>query len=371
MTTLPPHITTNPRLGSWVAVADGRVQVRVGKAELGQGIATALAQLAADALGLPLDRVEMVAPHTALGPDQGLTAGSLSVLQTGPALAHVGGVVRALAGPTLARRGVRRPDRRASTPTSTSPPSTPLAPVAAEAVGRSEPRLDLPDKVLGRPRFLADLRPDGLLHGRVLRPPSVGAVLRSVPDDWKSPGRDAGARRLVPRRGRRARGRRRPGARAARPRHRVGRARPAPRLLRPRRWLRDGTHEEIPVLDEDGAPGPSDDGVVEASYSRPFLAHGSIAPSAGLAVWTDGGVHVSSHSQGIHSLRDAIAHHPRTRPRDGRRGARGERRLLRPQRRRRRGLRRGPARAGRARSAGAAAVDAPRRAHLGTARPRR
>ena len=46
----------------------------------------------------------------------------------------------------------------------------------------------------------------------------------------------------------------------------------------------------MPVLDEDGAPGPGP-GVVEASYSRPFLAHASIAPSAGLAAWTDAGVH--------------------------------------------------------------------------------
>ena len=318
MTDLPPHVITNPRLGSWVAVAEGRVQVRVGKAELGQGIATALAQLAADALGLPLDRVEMVAPHTALGPDQGLTAGSLSVLQTGPALAHVGGVVRALAGSTspveeyVARIAALEPDLDLTT-------VEPLAPVAADAVGRSEPRLDLPDKVLGRPRFLADLRPDGLLHGRVLRPPSVGAVLRSVPDDWThrdgsslaSSGteakvtlvRDGSFLGVV-------------GEREAD----VDRA--LEQLAREtvwdeqdllpddtdlNRWLRDGTHEEIPVLDEAGAPGPSDEGLVEASYSRPFLTHGSIAPSAGLAVWTDGGVHVSSHSQGIHSLRDAIA----------------------------------------------------------------
>lgn len=303
-TDLPPHVVTNPRLGSWVRVTDGLVEVRVGKAELGQGIATALAQLAADALALPLDRIRMAAPHTALGPDQGLTAGSLSVLQSGPALAHVGGVVRALAGPTspcdayVARVAALDPQLDLTT-------VEPLAPVAAQAVGRSAPRLDLPDKVLGRPRFLADLRPAGLLHGRVLRPPSVGAVLRSVPDGL-APGvtlvRDGSFVGVV-------------GGREADVDRALERLQHDctwdERDLLPDTddlpgWLRSGVHEEVPVLDEAGAPGPGE-ADLEASYSRPFLAHASIAPSAGLATWTDGGVHVLSHSQGIHPLRDAIA----------------------------------------------------------------
>lgn len=302
---LPPHVVTNPRLDSWVTVSDGVVEVRVGKAELGQGIATALAQLAADALGLPLERIRMVAPHTVLGPDQGLTAGSLSVLQTGPALAHVGGVVRALAGPTtpidtyVARIADLDPAIDLTT-------HAPLGPLASVAVGRSTPRLDLPDKVLGRPRFLADLRPEGLLHGRVLRPPSVGAVLRSLPAGWKATGvtlvRDGSFVGVV-------------GEREAdvdRALEQLGRdAAWDERDLLPDAddlsgWLRSGSHEEVPVLDEDGAPGPGAD-VVEASYSRPFLVHASIAPSAALAVWTEAGVHVCSHSQGIHGLRDAVA----------------------------------------------------------------
>jgi CO/xanthine dehydrogenase Mo-binding subunit len=302
-------VITNPRLGSWVTVAGGLhgdvVEVRVGKAELGQGIATALAQLAADALDLPVERIRVVAPHTGLGPNQGLTAGSLSVLQSGPALAHVGGVVRALAGPTspvedyVARVADLDPDVDLTA-------VEPLAPLAAAAVGRSEPRLDLPDKVLGRPRFLADLRPEGLLHGRVLRPPSVGAVLRDVPADWKAPGatlvRDGSFLGVVAERE----------ADVDRALERLSHdVTWDERDLLPDAddlpgWLRSGSHEEVPVLDEDGAPGAGAS-VTEASYSRPFLAHASIAPSAGLAVWGDEGVHVHSHSQGIHGLRDAIA----------------------------------------------------------------
>ncbi|MBZ5737932.1 xanthine dehydrogenase family protein molybdopterin-binding subunit [Nocardioides mangrovi] len=299
MSELPAHVVDNPRLGTWITVAGGVVEVHVGKVELGQGIVTALAQIAADALALPLSRIRMLAAHTTHGPDEGLTAGSLSVLQAGPALRHVGAVVRALAGPPddeyVARIAALDPD----TDLLTAPTADAVTP---DAVGSSTPRLDLPDKVLGRPRYLADLRPDGLLHGRVLRPPSPGARLLELDDDWKAPGvelvRDGSFVGVV-------------GEREAD----VDRA--LEQLARDcawaeedalpdgddlPTWLRAGPHEEIEVLDESPAPG-----TLSASYSRPFLVHGSIAPSVGLARWDGDALRVWSHSQGIHPLRMAIA----------------------------------------------------------------
>jgi len=299
---VPAHIEGNPRLGTWVVVAEGLVEVHVGKVELGQGVLTALAQIAADALGLPLSGIRVVPAHTTHGPDEGLTAGSLSVAQSGAALRHVGAVVRAMAGPTDPQASYveRIGDLDPATDLVTAIPADPLAPTS---VGRSEARVDLPDKVLGRPRYLADLRPDGLLHGRVLRPPSPGARLAALEDDWKAPGvelvRDGSFLGVI-------------GEREAD----VDRA-----LERLRRdaswdehdslpdeddlaaWLRVGPHEEIEVLDE-GDVGTT---TLSASYSKPFLVHGSIAPSVGLALWVGDELHVWSHSQGIHPLRDAIA----------------------------------------------------------------
>jgi CO/xanthine dehydrogenase Mo-binding subunit len=79
-------------------------------------------------------------------------------------------------------------------------------------------------------------------------------------------------------------------------------------------FLRDGPHQDVAVLDEaaagaGGSAGPAGGvTVVRAAYSRPFLAHASIAPSCGIARWDeDGTVHVWSHSQGIHQLRGAVA----------------------------------------------------------------
>jgi CO/xanthine dehydrogenase Mo-binding subunit len=101
---VPAHVRTNPRLGTWISVADGVVEVHVGKVELGQGILTALHQVAADALELPLERVCIRSARTG-GPDQGLTAGSLSVFQSTPVLRYVGAVVRQLAdAPVVSRR---------------------------------------------------------------------------------------------------------------------------------------------------------------------------------------------------------------------------------------------------------------------------
>ena len=305
MSDLPAHVLANPRLGTWVTVAPDRlhVEVHVGKVELGQGIVTALAQIAADALGLPLSRIRMIAAHTTHGPDQGLTAGSMSVFQTGPALRHVGAVVRALADPSAEGYVDRIAALDPDTDLTTAPAAGSVTPVA---VGCSTPRLDLPDKVLGRPRYLADLRPEGLLHGRVLRPPSMGATLAELDPDWKAPGvelvRDGSFVGVV-------------GEREAD----VDRA--LEQLRRDCRWdeqdllpdeddlpawLRTGPHEEIPVLDEGGATDATD-AALTASYSKPFLVHASIAPSVGLARWTDGTLRVWSHSQGIHSLRAAIA----------------------------------------------------------------
>jgi CO/xanthine dehydrogenase Mo-binding subunit len=297
---LPAHVLDNPRLGTWVTVTEGVVEVHVGKVELGQGILTALAQIAADALSLPLSGIRMVAAHTTLGPDEGLTAGSLSVLQAGPALRHVGAVVRALADPTHAGYVERIAGLDPDTDLRTAPTAGSVPPAA---VGSSTPRLDLPDKVLGRPRYLADLRPDGLLHGRVLRPPSPGARLASLDPGWKATGvqlvRDGSFVGVVGER-------------------EVDVDRALEQLARDCAWdesdtlpdeaglpdwLRAGPHEEIEVLDEEGADVPT----VTASYSKPLLVHGSIAPSVGLAEWSGETVHVWSHSQGIHGLRDAIA----------------------------------------------------------------
>jgi len=327
-----PSLSGNEGLQRWLTLTgDGRVLVRTGKVELGQGVLTALAQIVGEELDVDPGRVQMVAAATGASPDESYTAGSLSVQHSGGALRLVCADVRALhLAAAAAAWGVPAEDLRVVDGTVHAPDgrsttywdltaavpldrdvagAAPKDPSRYTLVGTSLPRLDVPDKVAGRGRFLHDLRPTGLLHGRVLRPPSRGAVLRAVDD--------AAARRV-------------PGVCAV-VRHGSFLGVVTEReedALRARDALATGcVWEERDSLPEErdvvefllGAPAAQTvlhdaregDGPYAASsltlrFSRPYLAHASIAPSAGMAHWHDGHLSVWSHSQGIYNLRDEI-----------------------------------------------------------------
>ena len=94
---LPGSLAANPRLSIWLRFsADGRVTIRPGKVEIGQGILTALAQIAADELDVELRRVAVDAASTAASPDEGVTSGSRSVEDSGLALRHACACARAI-----------------------------------------------------------------------------------------------------------------------------------------------------------------------------------------------------------------------------------------------------------------------------------
>ncbi|MGY1808508.1 molybdopterin cofactor-binding domain-containing protein [Blastococcus sp. SYSU D00669] len=294
---LPKDVAASPRLSSWVRVlSDGVVELRVGKVEFGQGIVTALAQVAAEELGVPLEQVRML-PAATFGPDEGLTAGSMSVAEAVPAVRLVCAHVRGLhAGAPYGSVAVDL-DVDAD-------PAVPLRdPATYRLVGTSTPRLDLPDKIAGRPRYISDLRLPGQLFGRVVRPPSPGATLRAVAEGAVGDGltvvRDGSFLGVV--------GTDEAAVAVAAERLRAAASWDEQDTLPDERaldaYLQETPSETVTVLDEPVRPATH-----TARYSRPFLAHGSIAPSCGLARWDDDGrVHVWSSSQGVHRLRDALA----------------------------------------------------------------
>jgi len=203
---LPPSLARNPRLGRWLRLRrDGIVEVHSGKVEIGQGILTALSQIVADELGVDPSRVRMMRACTAYSPDEGVTSGSLSIQHSGEALRQVCREARGIYLEAAARAlgvdasvlhvrdgvihggGQRityaeladdslldRDAKGAATPPATDP---------AERIGAPAMRLDLPGKIMGRPSFVQDLMPPGMLHGRVLRPPSPGAKLESLDEE--------------------------------------------------------------------------------------------------------------------------------------------------------------------------------------------
>jgi nicotinate dehydrogenase subunit B len=197
----------NPQLDSWIAIgADGRVTAYTGKCELGQGLFTAQTQLVAEELCVPIERVTLIQCDTTMTPDQGTTSGA----QSHPTNFNQGNL--ALAGATaretLLQLGAKRlgvpveglvavdGTIRASNDASKSVTYGELIggqkfniqlnraakrkPASQWTVlGKPVQRLDFPAIVTGRFEYAHNVRVPGMLHGRVVRPPTFGATLTS------------------------------------------------------------------------------------------------------------------------------------------------------------------------------------------------
>lgn len=196
------------QLDSWIAIAaNGRVTAYTGKCELGQGMMTAQLQLIAEELSVPIDHVHLVMCDTAVCPDQGTTSGSQSTptnfnhrnLAQAAATARealVGLAAKRLGVPAdqlAAADGVVRVAGNASKQVGygdlvggkklTLPVSTTAKRKPANewtVLGKAVPRVDMPDMVTGRFEFVHTVHVPGMLHGAVVRPPSVGATLANV-----------------------------------------------------------------------------------------------------------------------------------------------------------------------------------------------
>src|ERR1700723_1554571 len=98
-------LAANPKLSSWIKfAAEGKVLLSPGKVEIGQGIVTALAQIAADELDVDIARVQMVRASTSASPNEGVTSGSLSVQHSGRAIRFACAEIRQIFLDTAAER---------------------------------------------------------------------------------------------------------------------------------------------------------------------------------------------------------------------------------------------------------------------------
>jgi nicotinate dehydrogenase subunit B len=203
-----PTIPNPAQLDSWLAIdADGAVTAYTGKVELGQGISTAQIQLIAEELGVSLDRVKLVAGDTAMTPDQGITSGS----QSSPTNFNNGNL--ALAGATARQALLKMASQRLSVPVDQLSVANGIVSVKADSskqvtygqliagrkfeltldqqakrkphaewivLGKPARRPDMPALVTGQFEFVHNVRLPGMLHGRMVRPPAVGATVVSV-----------------------------------------------------------------------------------------------------------------------------------------------------------------------------------------------
>lgn len=334
---LPPALADNPRLDRWVNIRpDGKIAVSTGKVEIGQGVLTAMLQIAAEELDVDPARIVLQSGDTALTPNEGYTSGSLSIQYGGVVLRMACAEVRllfleqaanALGAPldSLAMHDGKiifrgEPTEHDYWSLAATVDLTAAATGRAKTkdaadygvVGKGTQRIDLAAKLFGEPVFIHDMALDGMLHARVVRQPNRHATLKSV-DEAAIIKSAKGAPIEIVRHG-----------------NFVALVSPDETVVEtvagtaPNHVVWDGVEPLSPQQEEArwllqrpsidrviGAPEPVGpvQGLsrVEATYSRAHLAHASIAPSCGLAVCRDGKLEVWSHTQGVYPLRAALA----------------------------------------------------------------
>ena len=331
---LPVSLAANPILSSWIRISpEGHVTVSPGKVEIGQGIVTALAQIAADELDVDIARVQMVRASTAGSPNEGVTSGSLSVQQSGRAIRQACAEIRqifldaaadrlgvgtdvldivdgTISGPGNISTSYWELASEVSLDRHATPGAVPKSSAQRSLAGNSVQRLDIPDKVFARPRFIHDSPLPGMLHGRVLRPELSAATLVELKEDAarKIAGlvaivRDGNFVGLV--------SETEAGAEAALGALRKGATWSSRETLPDEdglaEWLKVQPAELTVIASKTGAQPTEKTRTIHRQYTRPYIAHGSIAPSCAMAQWNGDRVRVWTHSQGVYLLRADLA----------------------------------------------------------------
>ncbi len=196
------------QVDNWVAIgADESITVFAGKAELGTGMRTLQMQLAAEELSVPLNRVTLVLCRSGITPNQGLTVGSFSTMtQFGTNGLRVAvdtardalyqlaslwfgvdvsqlvlkdGVFSVSGDPTsTVSYGELVQGRRFNLPVNRM--AVPNDPSTWKVLGQSVPRVDIPAKAKGTFQYVQKVRVPRMLHGRVVRPPALGARVQNI-----------------------------------------------------------------------------------------------------------------------------------------------------------------------------------------------
>ena len=329
----PGSLKTSPYLDSWIRIdPDGAITVFTGKAELGQGFKTAFQQIAAEELGVPFASLKVVTADTGLTANEGYTAGSHSLQDSGTAILNAAAQARALLVGKAAQR-LDLPPERLSTENGaviapdgrrlgygqlvaadmlhvqSQPESQLKDPGTFKVMGQSVPRVDIPAKVTGGEAFVQDLRLPGMVHARLVRPPSYGARLIDCDTSAveKMPGvikvvRDGNFLAVV----------------AAREFQSIKAMNAMSAAAKWQETARLPKHDDVPsviaglpsqdsTIFQRSDPSTVGEKTIEATYTRPYQSHGSIGPSCAVAQLKDGKMTVWSHTQGVFPDRQAIA----------------------------------------------------------------
>ena len=324
--TAPAPLADAPRLADWVRIDEGRVTFLTGRVELGQGNTAALHKMAADALGVPVDAVDLQTARTDRTPNEGYTAGSMSVPIGGMALRWAGAALKALILDAAAARfdlpraelnlahgkltrdgrdtGLAALDLAADVDLSIE-----IAPIGAPGPGPRSPdprRPDLRDRMTGAP-FVHDMTLPDMLFGAALHPAHPGQTLISLDLDALAARPDVvevvrnGAWVGIVAETPLAASKAADWARA----HAEWQA--APEAASDPLAVIEAADSDPETVVETGDIHRNAGRWIETTIVRPYIHHGSIGPSAAVALWSDDKATVWTHSQGVFQLRAAIA----------------------------------------------------------------
>ena len=329
----PGSLATSPYLNSWIRIdADGGITVFTGKAELGQGFKTAFQQIAAEQLDVPFDALKVVTADTRRTANEGYTAGSHSMQDSGTAILHAAAQVRELlvaeaarrlnlavenfrteSGAVIASDGQRfgygdlvagdmlHVQARAK--------SALKDPATYKVMGQPVPRVDIPAKVTGGEAYVQDMRLPGMVHARVVRPPSYGAQLTEcdISAVEKLPGvvkviRNGNFLAVVASKEFQSIKAMRALSAAAKWRETPGLPKQddLPRML-------TSLPSKDSTIFERNDPSAVGNKTLEATYTRPYQSHGSIGPSCAVAQSVNDAMTVWTHTQGVYPDRQGIA----------------------------------------------------------------
>jgi len=329
----PGSLKTSPYLDAWIRIdTDGGITVFTGKAELGQGFRTAFQQIAAEELDVAFGALKVVTADTKVTANEGYTSGSNSMKDSGTAIQNAAAQARELLVAEAAKRldlpveNLRTADGAVIAPdgkrlsygelvagdmlhVQAQPKSKLKNPAAYRVIGQSVPRVDIPAKVTGGAAYVQDMRLPGMVHARVVRPPSYGAQLTECDTSTveKLPGvvkivRDGNFLAVV-----------------AEKEFQSIKAMNA--LAAATKWKETASlpkqDDLLAVLTslpsqnttifERGNASAAGQKTIEATYTRPYQAHGSIGPSCAVAQFVDGAMTVWTHTQGVYPDRQGIA----------------------------------------------------------------
>ncbi len=335
---LPSELERYPRINAWLEVLeDGRVRILTGKLELGQGILTAVAQVAAEELDMEMARVEVVLAETGRTPDEGYTSGSNSIESSAMAIRYAAAAARqkllelaarkmnlpvnelAMAGGRVSQINGQRSAGFAEILEGKQLTNEIRLPVILKArdqyrlVGKAIPRQDIGQVVSGGPVFVQDLRFPGMVYARVVHPPTYGAKLlhydeqavkKQIPGFIKTVvnGSFLGVIAMNNYQAIRAQQLLRQYSQWS-----EGPSLPKPVHETLAAYLQKLPAETQSLLEKGNMPAPDGVATLTARYFKPYIMHGSIGPSCAVALYEKDLLHIWTHSQGVYPLRETIA----------------------------------------------------------------